>query len=379
MTTLEINKTQRGYEMIISVPKEIVVYESRIAISLETTKKYIEMGIGVQIEKNAGKAAGISDSEFEKMGAKIVENAYEKADVVLKIWAPLEEEFHKIEPNTVIVANFQYANNKEMVEKLEAKKLTCFALNLIPRISRAQSMDILSSQSNLAGYRAVIEAVSNLAKAVPLMMTAAGTIPPTRFLILGAGVAGLQAIATAKRLGGVVFASDVRPQVKEQVESLGAKFVEVKAEENLETSGGYAKEVSKDYLQKQNEAVKEQLIKTDVVITTALIPNKKAPVLITSEMLKLLPKGSVVVDMATESGGNVEGSKNNEVVEMDGVKIIGDSNLASKVSLSASNLYAKNIYSFLSPMYQKEAKKFVFDFGDEIIEKTCLCKNGENK
>ncbi|MDD4556371.1 MAG: NAD(P) transhydrogenase subunit alpha [Alphaproteobacteria bacterium] len=363
--------------MIISVAKEVKAQERRIALSLETAQKYLAMGFELQVEKGAGELSGIKDEDFAKIGVKIVENAYQGTDVLLKIWAPIEEEFSRIEANTTILAHFDYAFDTDKMSQLQAKNTTCFALNLMPRISRAQSMDILSSQSNLAGYKAVIDAVAELDKAVPLMMTAAGTVAPVRFLILGAGVAGLQAVATAKRLGGIVFASDVRPQVKEQVESLGGRFVDVKTDENLETSGGYAKETSEAYQRKQNEAVKEQLKTTDVLITTALIPNKKAPLLVTKEMLKLMPEGSVAIDLAAESGGNIEGTKNGGTVEISGVKVIGDSQLASKLSASASKLYARNLFNFLSPMYDKATKKFQFNFDDEIVQKTCLFKTGE--
>ncbi|MFV0626795.1 MAG: NAD(P) transhydrogenase subunit alpha [Alphaproteobacteria bacterium] len=363
--------------MKIAIPRERRKDEQRIALSLETAQKYIKMGFEVYVEKKAGVLSGIEDEQFSEIGVQVVEDVYEYGDIILKIWAPLDEEISKIKKDSVIIANFDYTFDTDKIEVLKKKNITCFALNLVPRISRAQSMDILSSQSNLAGYRAVIDAVAELNKAVPLMMTAAGTVAPIRFLILGAGVAGLQAIATAKRLGGIVFASDVRPQVKEQVESLGGKFVEVKSDEVLETTGGYAKETSADYQKKQNEAVAEQLKKTDVLITTALIPNKKAPVLVTKEMLTLMPSGSIAMDMAAEFGGNIEGSVNGKCVKFGGIKVFGESNLASKLSASASKLFAQNVLNFLIPMYQKESKTFQFNFSDEIVEKTCLCCKGE--
>lgn len=363
--------------MIITCPKEITAHETRVAITPETAAKYIGWGYQVHIEKNAGKASGFKDADYQKVGAKIVDNAYEGASIILKIWAPLQEEEKFLHAEQIIIANFQALSQKERIKAWAEKGLTCFALDLMPRISRAQSMDILSSQSNLAGYKAVIEAINQLGKAVPLMMTAAGTIAPAKVLILGAGVAGLQAIATAKRLGAMVFASDVRPQVKEQVESLGGKFLEVKTDEVFETSGGYAKETSEDYKQKQQQAVAEQLTKTDIAITTALIPGRPAPRLITKEMLAAMPEGSIVIDMAAASGGNVEGSIENETIEFCGTKIIGASNLAIGVPHSASALFAKNIYNFLSPMYKSEAKEIKFNFDDELINGTCICKNGQ--
>lgn len=366
--------------MIISIPKEIRDNENRIASSPDVVKKLIDMGFEVKIEKDAGLNAGFSNEDFSNSGAKIIakkEDLYKGANLILKIWAPQSEEEKYYEKNMIIIANFHNVYDKKAIESLAKKEVTCFALNLMPRISRAQSMDILSSQSNLAGYKAVIEAVAKLPKAVPMMMTAAGTIAPTRFLILGAGVAGLQAIATAKRLGGVVYAFDVRPAVKEQVQSLGGKFVEVKSDENLETNGGYAKEVSKDYQLRQAEAIKSQLEKTDIAITTALIPGRKSPVLITKDMLKVMPQNAIIIDMAAETGGNVEGTQNNATVEICGVKIVGDSNLAAKLPFSASSLYAKNLLNFISPMYKKETKTIEFNFDDETVSKTCICKDGK--
>lgn len=366
--------------MIIAVLKEIKAKENRVAASPEIVSKLTAMGFNFHIEKNAGLKAGFSDEEYQKAGAEITSSpkaTYEKADFVFKIWAPLPEEDKYLTKGMTIIANFQALSSKERIEKLAKLGVQCFALELLPRISRAQSMDILSSQSNLAGYKAVVDAVSALNKAVPMMMTAAGTIAPAKVLILGAGVAGLQAIATAKRLGAQVYASDVRPQVKEQVESLGGRFLEVKTDENFETTGGYAKETSDDYKKRQSQAVAEQLQKTDIAITTAQIPGRLAPRLITKEMISSMPKGSVIVDMATDSGGNVEGSKNDEIVEINGVKIIGNSNLASELPASASQLFAKNIFNFLAPMYNLSTKEIVFNFSDELIKETCICKDGQ--
>ena len=366
--------------MIIAILKEIYPGEKRVALSPEIVRKIKQWDFTVYIEKDAGTAAGFSDNDYAASGAEIKNSAketYKNADFIFKIWAPLPQEEKFIKKGCTIIANFQILNQPQRIKKFAELQTTCFALELIPRISRAQSMDILSSQSNLAGYEAVIEAVSMSDKAVPMMMTAAGTIAPAKVLILGAGVAGLQAIATAKRLGAVVFASDVRPAVKEQVESLGGKFLEIPNEENFESSNGYAKETSVDYQKKQNEIIAEQLKKTDIVITTALIPGKTAPRLISAEMLKNMPNGSIVVDMAAENGGNVEGSVNGKITNINGVKIIGNSNLAANVANSASLLFAKNIYNFISPMYNFEQKTLIFNDKDELIRNTCICKNGQ--
>lgn len=363
--------------MIISCPLELAPRETRVAITPETAKKFTSWGFAVNIEKNAGQKAGFSDQDYLAAGAQIVENAYQNSDIILKIWAPLPQEDKLLSSGQTVIANFQALTQPERIKEFAQLGVTCFALDLMPRISRAQSMDILSSQSNLAGYKAVIEAVNQLNKAVPMMMTAAGTITPAKVLILGAGVAGLQAIATAKRLGAQTFASDVRPQVKEQVESLGGKFLEVKSDENFETSGGYAKETSEEYKRLQQEAVAAQLAKSDIAITTALIPGKKAPLLINKEMLKNMPAGAVVIDMASAFGGNVEGSQDGQTIEINGVKIIGNSNLAAALPYSASSLFAKNIYNFLNPMYHSDTHSIIFNFEDELIKGTCICKDGK--
>lgn len=366
--------------MIIAVPKEITPDEKRVALTPEIVRKITLWGFSVFVETNAGRPAGFSDKDYQDNGAEIKYSAketYKNADFIFKIWAPLPQEEKLIKKGCTIIANFQALNQPQRIKKFAERQTTCFALDLIPRISRAQSMDILSSQSNLAGYEAVIEAVSMSDKAVPMMMTAAGSITPAKVLILGAGVAGLQAIATAKRLGAMVFASDVRPSVKEQVESLGGKFLEIPNSENFEASGGYARETSDDYQEKQRRIIAEQLKKTDIVITTALIPGKQAPRLITAEMLKNMPQGGIVVDMAIKSGGNVEGSENGKITEIKGIKIIGNSNLASNVANSASRLFAQNIYNFISPMYKQDSKTFVFNDDDEIIKATCICKDGQ--
>ncbi len=367
--------------MIIALPKEIRSGEKRVALTPEIITKITQWGFSVQVEKDAGTNAGFTDDDYKNSGAEIKNSAketYKNADFIFKIWAPLPQEEKFIKEGCTIIANFQALNQPQRIKKFAELQTTCFALELMPRISRAQSMDILSSQSNLAGYEAVIEAVSMLDKAVPMMMTAAGTIAPAKVLILGAGVAGLQAIATAKRLGANVFASDVRPAVKEQVESLGGKFLEISDDENFETSNGYAKETSANYQKKQNKIIAEQLKKTDIVITTALIPGKPAPRLISAEMLKNMPQGGIVVDMAAESGGNVEGSVNGKTIDLNGIKIIGNSNLASNVANSASRLFAQNIYNFIRPMFNPEQKTFIFNNDDDLIKNTCICKNGQS-
>jgi len=366
--------------MRIAVPKEIRAGETRVAVTPDIVRKYKYMGIDVNIQSGAGEASGYSDKDYVEAGAdikKTAEDTCKKAAAILKIWAPEATEESYIPKGTAVFANFQALNNRGRIETFAHLGLTCFAMELMPRISRAQSMDILSSQSNLAGYKAVIEAVSHLSSAIPMMMTAAGTVAPAKALILGAGVAGLQAIATAKRLGAVVYASDVRPQVKEQVESLGGKFLEVKSDESFETSGGYAKETSADYKQKQQEAVAEQLTKTNFAVTTALIPGLPAPRLITKAMLSGMPAGAVVIDMAASTGGNVEGSEDNKTVVINGVTVIGNSNLAASLPASASPLFAKNIFNFIETMYDKENKKLNYNFDDELIKGTCLCYNGK--
>ena len=369
--------------MIISLPKEIMPQEKRVALIPETIKKLTSLGFKVKVQKDAGSSAGYTNQQYEEAGAEICEDAaqtYKGADIICKINAPLPQEDSFLKKDMTVIAHFNALKNQDRTKEFAKKGLTCFALDLLPRISRAQSMDILSSQSSLAGYQAVIKAAEKIDRAMPLMMTAAGTVPPAKVLILGAGVAGLQAIATAKRLGAQVFASDVRPQVKEQVESLGGKFLEVPIEENLETEGGYAKETSEEYQRKQKELITQQLKQTDIAITTALIPGKKAPILITKEMIENMPLGSVIIDMAaSEEGGNVEGSKPEKEVSYKGIKIIGAANLASEIATSASKLFSNNIYNFLLPMFQKEEQTLRFDFKDELIAKTCICKNGESK
>lgn len=339
--------------MKIGVIKERENGENRIAICPEIITQLKSLNCDIFIEKNSGKNAGFDDETFSKSGAQIVPTAKDvclHADIIFKIWAPLPQEFELFRAGQTIIANFNALSNPNNIKKIAKLGLQCFALDLIPRISRAQTMDILSSQNNLAGYKAIITAVENLNKAVPLMMTSAGTVNPVKVLILGVGVAGLQAIATAKRLGAIVYASDIRSDVKEQVESLGAHFI---------------------------ENFSEQLKSTDILITAALSPQKEAPKLISRQMLKNLPIGAVAVDMAAANGGNIEGSKNNQIIKNNGIKIIGNSNLASKIPYTASKLFAQNLFNFITLMYNRQTKKLDINFNDEIIKNTCICQNGK--
>lgn len=366
--------------MIIAIPKESLKNETRVAAIPETVKKIVQNGIDVLIEKNAGQSAGYPDSVYIEAGAKIIDspkNLYKDIDIITKINPPSLDEIKLMPEGIILIANMQAVSNKNIIEKLAEKNITVFAMELMPRISRAQSMDVLSSQSNLAGYKAVLDAFAAFGKTIPMMMTAAGTIPPARTLVMGAGVAGLQAIATAKRLGSVVYASDVRPAVKEQVESLGGRFVEVKSDEAAETKGGYAKEMSDDYKKRQAEAIAEQVKMSDIIICTALIPGRPAPILITSEMLKTMKEGSIIVDMAAIAGGNVQGSKPDEIVTINGIKIIGDTNITAKLAFDSSALFARNIFNFINTFFNKESKQIEFNFNDDLVKGCCVTKNKE--
>ncbi|MBC7953604.1 MAG: Re/Si-specific NAD(P)(+) transhydrogenase subunit alpha [Rhodospirillaceae bacterium] len=367
--------------MKIAIPKERRAGEARVAVSPDTVKKYVQMGFDVVVETGAGAGASIADGIYQDAGATIAPDAASAfdADVVLKIQRPTDDEIALFKEGTVLIAGLAALTNKDMVEKLAARKVTAFAMELVPRITRAQSMDILSSQANLAGYKAVLDGVHEFKRGVPMMMTAAGTIAPARFLILGAGVAGLQAIATAKRLGGVVYASDVRPAVKEQVESLGGKFVEVDAEatKNAETAGGYAKEMDEDYKRKQAAKLAEVLAKTDIAICTALIPGRPAPVLITEEMVQSMRPGSVIVDLAVEAGGNCPISEFDRVVVKHGVTLVGYGNVPSRLAVDASALFAKNLLNFISPLVDKETKTLNFNWDDEILKGSCVTRDGQ--
>mgnify|MGYP001176300295 CR=1 FL=1 len=373
--------------MKIAVPKEVRADETRVAASPDMVKKFVGMGIDVAVQQGAGKGANMPDSVFRDAGASITRTAkttYADADLILKVRRPMSadegtDEVEMMPEGAVLVGLLAPLSNREQVEGYAKHKITSFAMELIPRISRAQSMDALSSQSNLAGYKAVIDAASEYGKAMPMMMTAAGTVAPAKVLILGAGVAGLQAIATARRLGAVVSAFDVRPAVKEQVQSLGAKFVEVQSDDaaDAETAGGYAKEMSEDYKRKQSELIHETLKSQDIVITTALIPGRPAPVLITEDMVKDMKPGAVIVDMAVEAGGNCPLSELGKTVVKHDVKIIGPANLPGRIAADTSSLYARNLLNFITPMIDKEKKALAIDWEDEVVKGALLTRDGK--
>jgi len=352
---------------------ENIKNEKRIAITPEAAKKYKSLGFKIFLPKGYATHIGFSDENFKESGVNIVDDEKEiikDADLIAQIRIPDENKSKLIQENQILIGALEPYNNKALIESLIAKKIKLFSLELLPRITRAQSMDMLSSQANLAGYKAVIDSFAYFEKAVPMMMTAAGTIPAAKVLVVGAGVAGLQAVATAKRMGAIVFATDVRITSKEQVESLGGKFLMVEGSENLETKGGYAKETSEEFQKKQEELLKETLKKIDIVICTALIPGKKAPVIIKKDMIDNMQTGSVIYDLAASQGGNAELTKVDEVVYNNGVKILGEKNILNKLPLSASNLYAKNIFNFISNLYDKDKKQIIINLEDEIISKT---------
>ena len=372
--------------MKIGVPKEILPGETRVAVSPDSIKKFIALGVEILIQSGAGEAASMSDADLEGAGAKIVPDAatlYGEADMVFKVGAPCcngdgVDELAMMKPDAILIGMLNPLFRREQAEAYAKHGLTSFAMELIPRISRAQSMDALSSQSNISGYKAVIDAAEQFGKILPMMMTAAGTIVPARVVVMGAGVAGLQAIATAHRLGAIVSAFDVRPAVKEQVESLGAEFIEVEDKEagSAETSGGYAREMGADYLKRQAEVIHETMKKQDICITTALIPGKPAPILITEAMVKDMNPGSVIVDLATEAGGNCELSERDKVVVKYGVTIIGHANYPARVPTDTSTLYARNIYNFISPMIDGETGQMKIDWEDEVIKGALLTRGG---
>ncbi|MFN3076006.1 MAG: Re/Si-specific NAD(P)(+) transhydrogenase subunit alpha [Alphaproteobacteria bacterium] len=373
--------------MRIAIPKERRAHETRVAASPDTVKKFIGLGFEVVVETGAGDGASLPDRLFQEAGATIAPDeaaALKDADIVLKIQRPLTtaegvDEIALFKPGAVLVAGLSALFNRDDVEAYAKAGLTAFAMELMPRISRAQSMDILSSQSNLAGYKAVVDAASAFNRALPMMMTAAGTVAPARVLVLGAGVAGLQAIATAKRLGAVVFAFDVRAAVKEQVESLGGKFIVVDAEamKQAETKGGYAKEMDEDFKKKQASAIHEALKKTDIAISTALIPGRAAPVLITEEMVKDMRPGSIIVDLAVEAGGNCPLSEYGKTVVKHGVTLIGPANLPATIATDASALFAKNLLNFLTPLVDRESKTLKINWEDETVKGTCVTHEGK--
>ena len=355
--------------------KEDLSKEKRISITPEIAKKYINLGFSINLEENYAEHLSINDNEYtNNLTCNIIKKkeVFEKSDIILMVNHPTIDEIDLIKNQSILIGQFDLSFNKEIINKLIKKNINCFSLNLLPRITRAQSMDVLSSQANLAGYKAVIESFSNFEKAIPMMMTAAGTIPPAKVLVIGAGVAGLQAIATAKRMGAIVFATDVRAASKEQVESLGGKFLMVEGSENLETEGGYAKEVSEDFKKKQESLLSETLKKIDIVICTALIPGKKAPLIIKENMIKNMKAGTLIYDLAASQGGNAAFTEIDKVIDKNGVKIMGERNILNKLPISASNLYAKNLFNFVLNLYDKENKKIKINLEDEIIKKTLV-------
>jgi NAD(P) transhydrogenase subunit alpha len=366
--------------MRIAVARESEV-DPRVAATPETVKKMLALAGEVVVESGAGVRSGILDSDYEAAGATIAHSAAEavgNADIVLKVRRPTASEAADYKRGALVIAIMDPYGNEAALQALAEAGLTTFAMELMPRITRAQSMDVLSSQANLAGYRAVIDAAAEFGRALPMMMTAAGTIPATRVFVMGAGVAGLQAIATARRLGAVVTATDVRPAAKEQVESLGAKFIAVEDEEfkQAETAAGYAKEMSKEYQAKQAALVADHIKKQDIVITTALIPGRPAPRLISAAMVASMKPGSVIVDLAIERGGNVEGAQPDEVAQVGGVKIVGHVNMAGRIAASASGLYAKNLLTFLETLIDKSTKTLAVKWDDEIVKAVVLTRDG---
>ena len=364
--------------MKIAVAKEIDPSEPRVAASPDTVKKFKALGVDVAVESGAGIKSGMPDAEFTAAGATVSADALVDADIIIKVKRPEVSELARYRRGALVMAIMDPYGNDAALKAMADAGVAAFAMELMPRITRAQVMDVLSSQANLAGYRAVIEGAEAFGRAFPMMMTAAGTVPATKLFVMGVGVAGLQAIATARRLGAIVTATDVRPATKEQVESLGAKFLAVEDEEfkNAQTAGGYAKEMSKEYQAKQAALTAEHIKKQDVIITTALIPGRPAPRLVTMDMVKSMRPGSVLVDLAVERGGNVEGVKLGEAVEIDGVKIIGFPNLAGRVPASASSLYARNLFAFIETMIDKTSKALAVNWDDDLVKATALTKDG---
>ena len=349
--------------------------EKRIAITPDIAKKYIAIGLEISLSENYGEHLGFKDNTFKELGVKIFNDEKEiinSADIIVQLGLPSDDKISLLKNNQTLVGILDSYTNKEKIDNLVKADVNSFSLELLPRITRAQSMDILSSQANLAGYKAVIESFANFEKAIPMMMTAAGTIPAAKVLVVGAGVAGLQAIATAKRMGAIVFATDVRMASKEQVESLGGKFLTVEGAENLETEDGYAKEASDDFKKKQEELLAETLKKIDIVICTALIPGKKAPLIIKESMINGMQSGSIIYDLAAIQGGNTAFTEADKVIDKNGVKIMGETNILNKLPISASSLYAKNVFNFVVNLYDKENKKININLKDEIIKKTLI-------
>jgi NAD(P) transhydrogenase subunit alpha len=364
--------------MRIAIARELDAGEPRVAATPETVKKFKALGAEVAVARGAGIASGIPDADFEAAGAAVAEEVTQDADLVLKVRRPAAGELAGYKKGALVFAIMDPYGHEAALQQMAGAGLSAFAMELMPRITRAQSMDVLSSQANLAGYRAVIDAASEYGRALPMMMTAAGTVPAAKVFIMGVGVAGLQAIATARRLGAMVTATDVRPATKEQVESLGAKFLAVEDEEfkNAQTAGGYAKEMSKEYQAKQAALTAEHIKKQDIVITTALIPGRPAPRLITKEMVASMRPGSVIVDLAVERGGNVEGAEPDQVAQAGGVKIVGYLNMPGRLAASASALYAKNLLTFVETLIDKAEKKLAVNWDDELVKATLLTRDG---
>ncbi len=361
--------------MIVGSTKEDLLIEKRVSLTPETAKSLISLGLKVLIEKNYAEHLGIKDQDFQNVGVEVKNSpkeVYDSCKLIIKVNCPSNNEISNFKENTILVGMLSPFKNKENISELKKKKIDLFSLELLPRITRAQSMDVLSSQSNLAGYRSVIDSIFEFEKAIPMMMTAAGTVPAAKILVIGAGVAGLQAIATAKRLGAIVSATDVRSASKEQVESLGGKFLMVNVSENMETSGGYAKEASEEYKKKQSEMMREAVKKNDIVICTALIPGRPAPRILSEELVKLMKPGSIIYDLAVEQGGNSAYSEVGKINNVNGIKIIGVKNLMNRLPLTATSLYAKNLFSFIRNLYSKEKGDFNINLEDEIINKTLL-------
>jgi len=364
--------------MKIAVAKEIDPSEPRVAASPDTVKKFKALGAEIAVEPGAGLKSGLPDSEFTAVGATVSADALKDADIIIKVKRPEASELAQYKRGALVIAIMDPYGNEAALKTIADSGVSAFAMELMPRITRAQVMDVLSSQANLAGYRAVIEGAEAFGRAFPMMMTAAGTVPAAKVFVMGVGVAGLQAIATARRLGAVVTATDVRPATKEQVESLGAKFLAVEDEEfkNAQTAGGYAKEMSKEYQAKQAALVAEHIKKQDIVITTALIPGRPAPRLISKDMVASMRPGSVIIDLAVERGGNVEGAQANSVVQAGGVKIVGHLNVPGRLAASASALYAKNLLTFLETLIDKKEKKLAVNWDDELVKATLLTRDG---
>jgi NAD(P) transhydrogenase subunit alpha len=364
--------------MRIAVARETDAGEPRVAATPETVKKFKALGADVAVTRGAGIASGIPDADYEAAGATIGDNVTQDADIVLKVRRPAPNELMQYQKGALVVAIMDPYGNEAALKQMADAGLIAFAMELMPRITRAQSMDVLSSQANLAGYRAVIDAAGEYGRALPMMMTAAGTVPAAKVFVMGVGVAGLQAIATARRMGAVVTATDVRPATKEQVESLGAKFLAVEDEEfkNAQTAAGYAKPMSAEYQAKQAALTAEHIKKQDIVITTALIPGRPAPRLITAAMVASMRPGSVIIDLAVERGGNVEGAKAGEVAQVGPAKIVGYLNVPGRLAASASALYSKNLYTFVETLIDKKEKTLAINWDDEIVKGTALTRDG---